>query len=246
MPNKITFRDLLEDVTEEANVIGAVNTSFVRLDASNRRRHIGTNTDCIGIRESILQRTPDAITTAKGRPAVLIGGGGAARSAAFALWKWFQPSGIYVVNRFKSEVDTLIDWFKTSAPDMKLQHLTTVTEAEEIETPGLVIGTVPDSPPTAPEEILCWEIRHSILRKKGQGIVLDMCYLPSPLTSLYTDADANGWKVIPGTDVLVRVCIAQQTLWLEKDVSEHAVRRALSAIWEAASRDQKPSAASKL
>ncbi|KAJ5456539.1 Quinate/shikimate 5-dehydrogenase/glutamyl-tRNA reductase [Penicillium desertorum] len=89
MPNKVSFGLLLDDLTEEARAIGAVNTSFVRLDKCGQRRHIGTNTDCIGIRDSILYRMPHAATMGKGRPSMVIGGGGAARSAIFALWRWF-------------------------------------------------------------------------------------------------------------------------------------------------------------
>jgi quinate dehydrogenase len=82
----VSFGLLLDDLTEEARAIEAVNTSFVRLDKCGQRRHIGTNTDCIGIRDSILYRMPHAATMGKGRPSMVIGGGGAARSAIFALW----------------------------------------------------------------------------------------------------------------------------------------------------------------
>jgi quinate dehydrogenase len=72
--------------------------------------------------------------------------------------------------------------------------------------------------PREPGEIICREICDTILRRQDKGIVLDMCYLPSPVTYLYRNGQHNGWTVIPGTEALVRVCIAQQILWLEKDV----------------------------
>lgn len=83
MPNKVTFGLALDDLTEAARVIGAVNTTFIRLDSTGQRRYIGTNTDCVGIRDAIVQYDPAAVATAKGRPAIVIGGGGAARSAIY-------------------------------------------------------------------------------------------------------------------------------------------------------------------
>lgn len=126
MPNKVIFRSLLDDLTEEARVIREVSTSFVRIDNRGQRRHIGNNTDCVGIRDSILHRVPDAATSAKGRPSMVIGGGGAARSAIFALWKWVESEEIYVANHLASEVEVLIDFFKSKAPEIKLQHLTSI------------------------------------------------------------------------------------------------------------------------
>jgi quinate dehydrogenase len=246
MPNKVSFGLLLDDLTEEARMIGAVNTSFIRLDKGGQRRYIGTNTDCIGIRDSILYRMPDAATTAKGRPSMVIGGGGAARSAIFALRRWFGSTEIYIANRLKAEVDALITFFQSTAPDITLKYLATVEEAATCETPYIVIGTIPNDMPRETGEIACRQICDTILRRKSKGIVLDMCYLPSPVTYLYTNGKVNGWAVIPGTEVLVRVCIAQQILWLEKDVNKQAVDDAMSAIWKAVNQGQSSPKASKI
>ncbi|KAJ5130808.1 uncharacterized protein N7515_006847 [Penicillium bovifimosum] len=246
MPNKVTFRSLLDDLTEEARVIGAVNTSFVRLGKDGKRKHIGTNTDCVGIRDAILYQMPQGPIMAKGRPSMVIGGGGAARSAIFALWKWFGSTEIYIANRIKSEVDALIEFFKSTAPDIRLRHIATVGAAAALETPYLVIGTIPNTVPREPGEILCRQICDTILHKGDKGIVVDMCYLPSPVTWLYTSGKDNGWTVVSGTEVLVRVCIAQQILWVEKDVNEQGVEKAMSAIKKVVSQDQTGPKASKI
>jgi quinate dehydrogenase len=232
MPNKVAFLDLLDELSEEATAIGAVNTSFVRLDKHGNRRHVGTNTDCIGIREAILNQAPLASKAAQGRPVLVIGGGGAARSAIYSLWRWFGPSKIYIANRLKSEIDALVQFFKSTSPEMRLHPIITAEEARCIDTPYIVVGTIPDNPPREPGEILCRQICDTILRKDGKGIFLDMCYLPSPMTRLYISAATNGWQVVSGTDVLVRVCIAQQTLWLERSTNEVGMREAISALWE--------------
>ncbi|KAF9890141.1 hypothetical protein FE257_006302 [Aspergillus nanangensis] len=238
MPNKVTFQALLDDLTDEARVIGAVNTAFIRLDNHGRRRYIGTNTDCVGIRETILQREPQARARAQGQPAMVVGGGGAARSAIYALWKWFQPSEIYIANRLKSEVDAMASYFQSAMPGIRLRHLETVESATNLPSPYLIVGTVPDYPPSEPGEVLCWKICEAILKDATKGVLVDMCYMPSPETNLILTARGNGWQTISGREVLVRVCTAQQVLWTEKEPNEQGIKAALLAI-EETSRDVK-------
>ncbi|RFU26089.1 hypothetical protein B7463_g10258, partial [Scytalidium lignicola] len=225
MPNKVAFMPFLDDITEEARTIGAVNTCFVRLDGQGIRRHIGTNTDCIGIRDTLHQKVPKIVQTKLKQPALVIGGGGAARSAIYALWRWFEPSEIYIVNRLKSEVDAIITSFETTIPGINLQHVATVQSAYSLPTPVISIGTIPDYPPKGHGEILCWQICEIFMQER-KGVLLDMCYLPSPITRLSRMAEKNGWLVIYGSEVLVRICAAQQVLWLEKEPSIEAVNQA--------------------
>lgn len=235
MPNKVTFGPLLDILTEEARVIGAVNTSFTRIAPDGTLRYIGTNTDCVAICETILQHEPSgigALSKAPGRPALVIGGGGAARSAIYSLWKWFRPSEIYIVNRVKAEVDAMVESFWSAMPGIKLRHVTSVEDAMTLPATYLIVGTIPDSPPKESGEILCWQICRAVLRRHEKGLLVDMCYMPSPNTRLLTMARDEGWETIAGTEVLVRVCIAQQILWLERQPSEDGVKKALSVVRE--------------
>ncbi|OJI99652.1 hypothetical protein ASPVEDRAFT_522458 [Aspergillus versicolor CBS 583.65] len=232
MPNKVTFGSSLDHLTEEARIIGAVNTSFVRTAPDGRRVHIGTNTDCVGIREAILQRYPTAPSTSKGKPAMVVGGGGAARSAIYALWKWFGSSEIYISNRLDSEVEDIVQYFRQAIPGIQLRHLDSVDRVKQLPAPYIIIGTVPDYPPTEPGEILCAAICDAVLRKPQKGLLMDMCYMPSPQTKLLRTAANKGWETVPGTDVLVRVCVAQQTLWVEEMPNEAGIKQALAAMSE--------------
>ena len=230
MPNKVTFGALLDDLTDEARAIGAVNTAFIRRDSTGRLRYIGTNTDCIGIREAITQQDPAAPSTAKGKPAMVVGGGGAARSAIYALWTWFSPSEIYIANRLESEVDEIVKYFATAIPGIKLRFIPDVATAERLAAPSIVVGTIPDYPPSGPGELECWRIYETVLKKKEKGLLVDMCYMPSPDTRMLGAAKEAGWRTIAGTEVLVRVCVAQQILWLEKEPNEQGVRKAVAAV----------------
>ncbi|CAG8214051.1 unnamed protein product [Penicillium salamii] len=230
MPNKITFGPLLDDLTDEARAIGATNTTFVRLSPTGKRRYIGTNTDCIGVREAILQQDPSAAAFTKGKPAMVVGGGGAARSAIYATWKWFSPSEIYITNRLKSEVDDIVDHFTTAIPNIKLRYIPDIAMANSLPSPSLIIGTIPDYPPSQPGELLSWKICEIFLAKAKRGLLVDMCYMPAPETRLVKAAKSAGWQIILGTEVLARVCVAQQILWLESESNEEGVKQAVAAI----------------
>lgn len=96
MPHKVAILKHLDGLTQEGSSVGAVNTIFVREDESGKRSYIGTNTDVIGIRDAFAYNV-DA-SKFHNRPALVIGGGGAARSAVYALRTWMKASSIYLVS----------------------------------------------------------------------------------------------------------------------------------------------------
>lgn len=97
MPHKVAILPHLDGLTEEGRDVGAVNTLFVQQDPlTGNRVYMGTNTDVIGIRDAFAYNV-DAFMY-ENRPALVIGGGGAARSAVYALRKWMKASAIYLVS----------------------------------------------------------------------------------------------------------------------------------------------------
>jgi len=96
MPHKVAILKHLDGLTEEGRDVGAVNTLFIQQDASGNRLYMGTNTDVIGIRDAFAYNVDPA--KFENRPALVIGGGGAARSAVYALRKWMKASAVYLVS----------------------------------------------------------------------------------------------------------------------------------------------------
>jgi quinate dehydrogenase len=97
MPHKVAILPHLDGLTEEGRDVGAVNTLFIQQDPSTGKPlYMGTNTDVIGIRDAFAYNV-DA-SKYENRPALVIGGGGAARSAVYALRKWMKASAIYLVS----------------------------------------------------------------------------------------------------------------------------------------------------
>jgi quinate dehydrogenase len=223
MPHKVAFMSELDDITDEAKAVGAINTVFLRR-RDGRVRYYGTNTDTIGIREAFLQNCPGVLGQTRGKPALVIGEGGACWSAIYALWAWLGVSRIYMVNRLKTEVDVIVEVFKTSGVDVELIYVDSVKQARPLEAPVLVVATVPDFPPQEPGEILVREVTNAFLEKEEKGVVLEMCYHPNIETEFFRLAERNDWRVLPGTEP------AQQVLWLEKLLEVFDVEMAKSMI----------------
>lgn len=230
MPHKVTFLSEVDDVTEEARMIGAINTIFIRADESGRRRYIGTNTDSIGVREAFLQNFPNLLATSTGRPALVIGGGGACRSSIYTLDKWLGASKIYLVNRLDAEVTAVIEEFVGRGFKGEFVHVRSVEQAKGLETPTLVVSTVPDHPPKEAGELVARDITAHFLERPEKGYILDMCYHPNPVTALLKLATEKGWNVLPGTEAMIHQGIAQEVLWAEKPLEEFPVEHINTVI----------------
>lgn len=233
MPHKISFIPLVDELTPEGAAIGAINTVFIRRDQTDGKRYIGTNTDCIGVREAFLKSTSvdarvlnEQLSASSPRPALVIGAGGACRSAIYALHRWLNVQEIYVVNRLRSEVEDIIASFEQVEEfSATIRFVSEPAVARALPEPFFVVGTVPNYPPCTAEEMNASEcVRGLMCRPGGQegestskekGVVLEMCYHPTIRTAFYDFAEKNGWTVIPGTESMIWQGVVQQILWTE-------------------------------
>jgi quinate dehydrogenase len=227
MPHKVAIMPLLDDLTEHARQAGACNTIFLREDpATGARQYVGTNTDCDGIREALTQNAPDA-SRFRGRPALIIGGGGTARTAIYVMRRWLGSSKIYIVNRDAAEVATIMAEDRARNPDPNAQAplvpVTDPKEAARLEAPAAIVSGIPNYPPKTPEELNARAVIQAFLgtaadAPKQQGVILEMCYHPVPWTEIAQLASTGGWKVILGSEALIWQGLEQARLWTGKDV----------------------------
>src|SRR5690606_12986819 len=154
----------------------------------------GANTDTIGIRESFFRNVSKSLFVNK--PAMVIGGGGAARSAIYALRTWMEVRDIYIVNRDSAEVDAVFAECEAKGFGKGLVRVDTVEDALRLEAPGAIVACVPDFPPKTEAEIRTRKIIDTMLSKNSKGAMLEMCYNPTPFTVLGALAEEKGWKVI--------------------------------------------------
>lgn len=225
MPWKVAIMPHLDDLTEDARQAGACNTIFLRDERDGSRSYIGTNTDCIGIREALLQNSPSP-EIFQNKPALIVGGGGTARSAIYVLRKWLSASKIYIVNRDQSEVEAIMHEDKERNSASTTAPLIPVTDpvvAATLETPAAIVSGIPNYPPKTPEEINARQVLQAFLGEASssgasKGVILEMCYHPVPWTEIAQLASTAGWKVILGSEALIWQGLEQARLWTGKDV----------------------------
>jgi len=102
MPFKEQAFELVDERTELATIVGAVNTIKLLDDG----RLLGDNTDGIGFVNDLLANK----VAIKGKRILLIGAGGAARGVILPLLAQ-QPSEIVIVNRTAAKANTLAELF---------------------------------------------------------------------------------------------------------------------------------------
>jgi quinate dehydrogenase len=238
MPYKVAIIPHLDELTPEGAAIGAINTLFLRNDESGKRIYCGTNTDCIGVREALVQNVSDP-SIYRGKPALVVGGGGTARAAVYALQNFFGCSPIYMVNRDASEVQAVIDECNARGFGQDIIHVSTIEQAERLEAPGAIVSAVPDFAPISEEEKLARQVLATILRSEQKGALLEMCYHPSPNTEIADLATSLGWQVIMGTEAVIGQGLEQARLWTGIEIQGSLREAARSAVRNAISERRK-------
>ncbi|KAJ6787468.1 hypothetical protein PWT90_02692 [Aphanocladium album] len=196
IPLKLDIISELDELTEAARIIGAVNTVIAQPgDAGSVAKGlIGDNTDWKGIAYALqnggLGQVP--INSA----AMAIGSGGTTRAAVYALHSLgFDP--IYVVGRTAKNVEAMIADFPES------YNLQAVTDVAAITTiPTVVISTIPGDKPIDPTtEKVIRGVVATASDPAQPRILLDMAYKPRE-TPAVKIAEGAGWLTIPGLEVL--------------------------------------------
>lgn len=217
LPLKEKILPLLKDVTEEANIVGAVNT-VTNEDGILR----GYNTDVLGVVES-LNPFKDEIAGAK---VSVIGAGGASRSVIYALIRNFKVGHINIINRTEQTAESLKEYFsaKLFFNDFKAFPLVPPDLVETFRDSKLIINTtsmgmspgVDDSATTIKESFM-----------KGQ-IVFDIVYNPVK-TKLLKLAESQGSTIITGLKMLVEQGAKSYELWCGEKMPVEKVYHALES-----------------
>jgi pentafunctional AROM polypeptide len=216
IPLKLDIMPYLDEISPDAQAIGAVNTIIVsNTPAKNHPGNhlIGKNTDWQGMIKVL--ETAGAQTTGT-QAGLVIGSGGTARAAIYTL-NAMSCSPIYILGRTPSKLQTLIDSF----PSYPLHILTSMRDIASIpHLPTLAIGTIPASAPIEPPMRAVLE---HIFRSTGEGILLEMAYKPA-VTELMELA--RGWTTIPGLEVLAGQGVFQFEAWTGITPCFETLRRA--------------------
>lgn len=138
MPYKkgiIPHLDYLDDLVIQ---LGACNNVY--LDKEGKLR--GTNTDWRGVKGCLLAGSSEG----RGRPALLVGAGGAARAAVYALFEHLDCITIYLINRDAKEVEDLKTdvqaYLGSGDKKINLVCVTSPAQVASLEPAYYIVGTV--------------------------------------------------------------------------------------------------------
>jgi len=215
IPHKETIMEYLHDFSDEATMIGAVNTVV-----NDMGRLIGYNTDVFGINESLVKHKEKFI----GEQITVIGSGGAARAVIFCLIRNFRPSQIVIVNRTEQRANNLKRYFKQKMrfENFKAYELFPPEITEVLKDSALIVNAtsvgmhpdVDDSP---------INIRQAFNKKQ---VVYDLIYNPIK-SKLLLMAESEGATVINGLDTLVNQAAKSFKLWTGKEMPINEIKNLL-------------------
>jgi len=226
IPHKQTLLSVCDQLTPDARKTRAVNT--VKIE--NASQLIGHNTDLGGFSTALAAVLPEALRL---KSACVVGAGGAARAAVWALIAGGWPR-ISIVARNPERARKLIDDVQTVAAQLESasQELY-LPRFEHADTKATGLSNVPDllvhctSIGLGGEPMAEWLI--DLLRiVNPEGVVFDMVYSrdgqPTPLVR-----EANRLRLIccDGTDMLVHQAALAFEFWTGQAVPAQTMKQAL-------------------
>ncbi|MBI4903623.1 MAG: shikimate dehydrogenase [Acidobacteria bacterium] len=213
IPHKVNVIRFLDGLSEEARLIGAVNT--VRRDGE---RLIGENTDGKGFLRGLRQ---DAGVDPDGKQVVLLGAGGAARAIAIELIL-AGSANLIVVNRGKERGQTLVTHLmdKTGAAvTLQPWEGTYIVPSDaDILVNATSIGLYPNG--KALPDI-------SLAAARNDLLVCDAVFNPA-VTALLALAKDRGMPVLDGLSMLVYQGVIGFEMWTGVKAPEAVMKRALA------------------
>ncbi len=208
IPHKVAVIPYLDELDPQARSIGAVNTV-----CNEGGRLVGYNTDVVGV----LGALEMAGFWPQGRSAVILGAGGAARAAAFAL-AGAGVTRLHVANRSRARAESLAEAVAGGHPAVELtwSGLEEVPVDADLLVQATAVGMAPleDGCPL-PEEFPLGP----------DTTVLEMVYSPVE-TVLVKRARRAGARVVTGLSMLAYQGARSFELWT-------GVRAPVRTMWEA-------------
>ncbi|KAM0793549.1 hypothetical protein ACM66B_000986 [Microbotryomycetes sp. NB124-2] len=250
MPLKLQAMSLVPSeyiVDDHAKVIGSVNTTWAHGYGGDFK---ATNLDWKSVLNCLVtaltsERSPypeaTPMTFEEGKVAgFVIGAGGAARAAIYALQR-MRVNPVLVVNRDRQELKPLVrEWKGTVTIVPVFEAMQLRDELERVAKAGsriaVAVSCIPSElSPVTEEEKKVWDLAREVfvsqtvqdgnkqcgsaefLAVPKQPILLDMAYKP-PMTPMRSLAEKHGWTSVCGAQAVLEVCFEQCDFWLEQSV----------------------------
>jgi shikimate dehydrogenase len=213
IPHKETAVLLVDELREEARLIGAINTVVL-----TNGKLIGHNTDGQGFVTSLKK---DANETPSGKTVLLLGAGGGARAIGIHL-ALAGAKMITIANRTLGRAQELAFYLKdhskgvsVSAISLEREVLIPYMQEADIIINATSIGMGPEDTPILPGE-----------RLSSHQLVCDIVYRPLD-TLLLKAAKAKGARTLDGLGMLINQGALSFKLWTGYDMPVDLVRKRL-------------------
>lgn len=193
-PHKLTAFQTVDRRDAAADAIGAVNTVFVQADGSLD----GTNTDAAGFLDHLQASAPD--WRASTGASVVLGAGGAARAAIFALLEAGAPE-VRIVNRTKAKADELAGHFGPKAVAVDWAERAGALAGAGLLTNTTTLGMTGQAELDLPLDDLA-----------SSAVVYDIVYAPLE-TDLLKRARMGGHVVVDGLGMLLHQAVPGFSGW---------------------------------
>lgn len=211
VPHKEKVMPFLDDLSEEAGLIGAVNTIEAR-----EGRLIGHNTDGRGFIRSLQEL---AKFDPRGKRFLIIGAGGAGRAVGFSL----AISGVRRI--FLRDMDAQKAGMLVNDIRDKTGVIVEMVPEEEIEASAAEADCLINATPLGLKGSDLLPIRKEFIQRKH--LVYDLVYNP-PETRLLRAAKARGARGLGGLGMLLYQGIIAFEIWTGKKAPVRVMRSALS------------------
>lgn len=238
IPHKLAIIKYLDQVSDEAKAIGAVNTVIPIRDAEGKvTALLGDNTDWIAI-ETLARRSLRTVHLSDPNlTGLVIGAGGSARAALFALYR-LGVKKILLFNRTLANAENLA---KQVPVEWNVQVLTSLDEIGSFPAelaPSVVVSNIPAEGATLdPNAQGLIHLPVGILKNPTGGVVIDMSYRPYSTSLLQLAQQVNTavaagkklWSAIPGITILLEQGCHQFLRWSGREAPREEIER---AAWE--------------
>ena len=215
VPHKVKVVDYVNKLSEEAAVIGSVNTVVNELG-----KLIGYNTDVNGILDSLIPHKSQI----SGNEVCVIGAGGSARAVIYTLIRNFKPQKIYLVNRTEQHAEALKQHFKSK---MKFDGIDT----KELQQPDLInvlsnCSLIVNSTPVGMYPTIDDSVLSTADVFVKDQIVFDLVYNPVK-TKFLQLADSRNAVTINGLNMLVQQAAKSFNLWTGNEFPTEKIYKSL-------------------
>ncbi len=216
IPHKEAVLPWLDEIDPQAARIGAVNTIVNRAG-----RLIGYNTDAPGFLRALQERCGSEFTL-RGRQALVLGSGGAARGAAIALLD-SQVSALAILGRTGAHIGKLVEHLHQQNERYNVRGVLLDTfEARHILAEAEVVVNTTSVGLKANDATVL--IDANLL--SASALVMDMIFNP-PQTPLLRAAAEHGCLTLNGLSMLLYQGTLALELWTGQSAPEEVMRAAL-------------------